>query len=53
METKTQSRMPVQAFLETAASRPGEIAMVQPVGGGKLREYTWEEAAREARQMAS
>lgn len=53
MEPQVQSRMPVQAFLQTAASRPGEIAMVQPVGGGKLREYTWEEAAREARQMAS
>ena len=38
MEPKVQSRMPVQAFLETAASRPGEIAMVQPVGGDKVIE---------------
>jgi len=45
--------MPVQAFLANAASRPDEIAMVQPLGGGAVREYRWTEVEDEARRMAT
>lgn len=48
-----QLRMPVQAFLDTAARHAGDVAMVQPMGGGVVREYTWSEVEQEARKMAS
>lgn len=45
--------MPVQAFLETAKRRPNNAAMIQPLGDGELRTYTWAEFEEEARRMAA
>ncbi len=32
---------------------PGQVTFVQPMGGGKLREYTWREVGDQVRRMAA
>lgn len=44
---------PVQALEKRCKLQGTEIAMVQPVGGGSLREYTWNQVSDEARRMAA
>lgn len=44
---------PVEAFLAMAKRYPDEVALVQPLGSGKVREYTWAQVEDEARRMAS
>lgn len=46
-------RSPLQAFEETVQRRGDAVAMVQPLGGGELRNYTWNEVREEALRMAS
>lgn len=45
--------MPIQAFLAMAQQRPNDVAMIQPLGGGEMRRYSWAETEAEARRMAS
>ncbi|MBQ0754399.1 MAG: AMP-binding protein [Gammaproteobacteria bacterium] len=53
MTKNYKETMPVQAFFATAQRRPGAAAMIQPLGDGQLRTYTWAEVENEARRMAT
>ncbi|MDX1805088.1 MAG: AMP-binding protein [Alcanivorax sp.] len=44
---------PLVALQERVGKQSDQVAMVQPMGGGKAREYTWREVDDEARRMAS
>jgi long-chain acyl-CoA synthetase len=46
-------KTPLQAFASTVRQRGKAVAMIQPLGGGKLREYNWLEIQDEALRMAS
>ena len=35
------------------ASRPGQVYLTQPVGGGRVADYTWGEVVDQARRMAA
>lgn len=48
-----QMKSPLEALGERVARQGSEVAMVQPVGGGTLREYTWKELDEEARRVAA
>ena len=51
-DTKT-SMTPLEAFRERVNNQSGEVAMVQPQGGGRTREYTWKEMDDETRRVAA
>tara|TARA_R110002073_G_C9485029_1_gene580329 strand:- start:2618 stop:4294 length:1677 start_codon:yes stop_codon:yes gene_type:complete len=53
MTKNYKETMPVQAFFATAQRRPSAAAMIQPLGDGQLRTYTWAEVESEARRMAT
>lgn len=46
-------KTPLQAFADTVRKQGRTVAMTQPLGGGKLREYNWLEIQDEALRMAS
>ena len=46
-------KTPLQAFADTVRKQGRTVAMIQPLGGGKLREYNWLEIQDEALRMAS
>lgn len=46
-------KSPLEALQERVARQGSDVAMIQPVGGGTLREYTWEELNDEARRVAT
>lgn len=43
---------PLDALARQVAARPDAVCFVQPLGGGKLREYTWRQVDDEARRIA-
>ena len=49
----TQMKTPLQAFSATVSKRGKSVAMIQPLGGGRLREYNWLDIQNEALRMAS
>lgn len=54
MNTNTRTdKTPLEAFRERVESQAGEVAMVQPLGGGQTREYTWKEMDDETRRVAA
>ncbi|MFP1684168.1 AMP-binding protein [Alloalcanivorax sp. C16-1] len=46
-------KTPIQALEDRRHQHGSRVAMVQPLGGGQVREYTWEQVADEAYRMAS
>ncbi len=46
-------KSPLEALAGQLAHAPHQVCFVQPVGGGKLREYTWQDVDDEARRMAA
>ena len=46
-------KTPLQAFADTVRQRGREVAMIQPLGGGQLREYNWHDLQNEALRMAA
>lgn len=46
-------KTPLQAFAETVKRYGSEVAMVQPIGGGRVKEYTWNEVRDNALRIAS
>jgi long-chain acyl-CoA synthetase len=44
---------PLDAFRKRVQTQPEKIAMIQPLGGGELREYTWKQMDDEARRAAA
>jgi long-chain acyl-CoA synthetase len=49
----TAMKTPLQAFADTVKRRGKAVAMIQPQGGGRLREYHWLDIQDEALKMAS
>ena len=49
----TQMKSPLDALQERVARQGKDVAMIQPLGGGALREYTWAELDDETRRMAA
>ncbi|UWN49315.1 Long-chain-fatty-acid--CoA ligase FadD15 [Alcanivorax sp. ALC70] len=45
-------KTPIQALDDRRRQQGDRVAMVQPLGGDKVRSYTWEEVADEAYRMA-
>ena len=45
-------KTPIQALDDRRSRQGDQVAMVQPLGGDKVRSYTWEEVADEAYRMA-
>ena len=52
-ESGTSGKTPLDAFFERIDRQATDVAMVQPLGGGALREYTWQEMGDEASRMAA
>ncbi|WP_421705618.1 AMP-binding protein [Alloalcanivorax xenomutans] len=46
-------KTPIQALQDRYQQQPGDVAMVQPLGGDRVRRYTWKEVSDEAHRMAS
>ncbi|MFP5382574.1 MAG: AMP-binding protein [Gammaproteobacteria bacterium] len=51
--TNAANRTPLDALADRVSRSPDAVCFVQPLGGGRLREYTWREFDGEARRMAS
>jgi long-chain acyl-CoA synthetase len=47
-----ESELPLQRFYRWERERPDRLFLTQPYDGGKLREWTWSQAAREVRNIA-
>lgn len=45
--------LPLQVLYRHEQERPNDVYMVQPLGGGKVKEYTWKEVVEESRRMAA
>lgn len=43
----------LESFFEKVARHPDKVYMTQPVGGGQVVEYTWAQAADQAKRMAA
>jgi len=53
MRTVEEGDLPLQRIYRWERERAAEIFLTQPVGGGKVREWTWSEAIGEARRVAA
>jgi long-chain acyl-CoA synthetase len=54
MNTNTKTnKTPLEAFRDQVEAQAGQTAMVQPLGGGEIREYSWREMDDETRRVAS
>jgi long-chain acyl-CoA synthetase len=53
MGSFTQDDLPLPRVYRWEREREGSIFLTQPFGGGKVREWTWGQAADEARRMAA
>ena len=51
--TLTEADLPLQCLYRWERERPNRIFLTQPYGGGKVREWTWSQAAAEVRRMAA
>ena len=45
-------QLPLDRFYRWERERAGRVFLTQPFGGGKLREWTWGQAAYEVRRIA-
>ncbi|HZA51600.1 MAG TPA: AMP-binding protein, partial [Myxococcaceae bacterium] len=45
--------LPIERALHWAAMRPDRIFLTQPLGGGRLDEFSWARVVDEARRMAA
>ncbi len=53
MSGLTEDDLPLQSVYRWECERAEEIFLTQPFGGGKVRDWTWAQAAGEARRMAA
>lgn len=51
--TLTDDHLPLQRLYRWERESPDSVFLTQPVGGGNIREWTWEKAADEVRRMAA
>ncbi|MBW2527365.1 MAG: AMP-binding protein [Deltaproteobacteria bacterium] len=45
--------MPLESLYRHAEERPDDVYMIQPLGGGAVREYSWRETLEQSRRMAA
>lgn len=45
--------LPLERLYQHEQERPDAVYMIQPLGEGKVREYTWKETVEESRRMAA
>ncbi len=45
--------LPLERLYHQEKERPDAVFMIQPLGNGKVREYTWKETVDESRRMAA
>ncbi len=48
----TDDELPLQRVYRWERERPNRLFLTQPLGGGRLREWTWSQAAGEIRRVA-
>src|SRR5690348_13711548 len=53
MSIVAQDDLPLERVYRWERERASHVFLTQPYGGGKLRQFTWAEAAAEARRMAA
>jgi long-chain acyl-CoA synthetase len=53
MATVEERNLPLQRIWHWERARANHLFLSQPVGGGRLREYSWWQAVDEARRMAA
>jgi long-subunit acyl-CoA synthetase (AMP-forming) len=49
----TTNKLPLDMLYHWESAKPDSLYMTQPIGDGKVVEYTWKRAVDEARRMAS
>ncbi|ASK35161.1 AMP-binding acetyl-CoA synthetase [Alcanivorax sp. N3-2A] len=52
-ESSVANKTPIQALQERSRDQGERTAMVQPLGEGEVRHYTWQQVSDEAHRMAS
>ncbi len=45
--------LPLQCLYRHEKERPNDVYLIQPLGGGRIKEYTWKEVVDESRRMAN
>ena len=53
MEFVSEADLPLQRVYRWAHARSDEVYLSQPLGGGRVRDYTWGQAIDESRRMAA
>ena len=53
MHTVTQDDLPLSRFYRWERERAERIFLTQPVGGGKVRDWSWRQVGTEVRRMAA
>ena len=53
MTAVADDALPLQRLLHWETTAPGRIAFTQPMGGGRVRDFTWAEVAGEVRRIAA
>jgi long-chain acyl-CoA synthetase len=51
--TLTDDKLPLQSLYKWERQTPDRVFLTQPFGGGRVREWTWAQAADEVRRMAA
>ncbi|MEX0603127.1 MAG: AMP-binding protein [Marinobacter sp.] len=49
----SKNKLPLEMIYHWETARAESVYMVQPMGDGKVEEYTWRRAVGEARRMAA
>lgn len=48
-----RKHLPLESLYRHTKERPGDVYLTQPLGGGPVRDYTWQQTLDEARRMAA
>src|SRR4051794_5879704 len=51
--TLTDDKLPLQSLYKWERQTPDRVFLTQPFGGGRVREWTWAQAADQVRRMAA
>ena len=53
LEPVTDAELPLQSVYRWESDRPDGVYMIQPLGGGRVDEYTWRRTLDESRRLAA
>ena len=48
-----ERKLILETVFDNRAAHPGQVYLTQPVGGGKVIDYTWDDVVDQASRMAS